>query len=95
LPTGGNLGLEAGRNRGSAHVGAGARFELISPHRANQTRAVSQDGRALRRYKQLRKIHRLFPWLQRFHRILKRNGYRAANLLGLVQLGCLAILMVI
>ena len=68
-------------------------IELIAPHRGNRTRLVSQDGRALRRYKRRWKIERLFAWLQHFRRILTRHEYHAANFLGFVQLGCLAILM--
>lgn len=35
-------------------------IELIAPHRANRTRPVTQDGRALRRYKRRWKVERLF-----------------------------------
>ena len=68
-------------------------IELIAPHRANRTRPVTQDGRALRRYKRRWKVERLFAWLQHFRRILSRHEYHAANFLGFVQLGRLAILM--
>jgi transposase len=68
-------------------------IELIAPHRANRVRSVTQDGRALRRYKRRWKVERLFAWLQHFRRILTRHEYHAANFLGFVQLGCLAILM--
>ena len=68
-------------------------IELIAPHRANRIRPVTQDGRALRRYKRRWKVERLFAWLQHFRRILSRHEYHAANFLGFVQLGCLAILM--
>ena len=68
-------------------------IELIAPHRANRIRPVTQDGRALRRYKRRWKVERLFAWLQHFRRILSRHEYHAANFLGFVQLGCLVILM--
>ena len=68
-------------------------IELIAPHRANRIRPVTQDGRALRRYKRRWKVERLFAWLQHFRRILSRHEYHAANFLGFVQLGCLSILM--
>lgn len=68
-------------------------IQLIAPHRANRIRPVTQDGRELRRYKRRWKVERLFAWLQHFRRILSRHEYHAANFLGFVQLGCLAILM--
>lgn len=67
-------------------------IELIAPHKANRIRPVTQDGRPLRRYKRRWRIERLFAWLQHFRRILTRHEYHAANFLGFVQLGCLAIL---
>jgi len=66
---------------------------MIAPHRAKRVRPVTQDGRALRRYKRRWKVERLFAWLQNFRRILSRHEYHAANFLGFVHLGCLAILM--
>jgi transposase len=66
---------------------------MIAPHRAKRVRPVTQDGRPLRRYKRRWKVERLFAWLQNFRRILSRHEYHAANFLGFVQLGCLAILM--
>jgi len=68
-------------------------IELIAPHRANRVRPVTQDGRALRRYKRRWRVERLFAWLQHFRRVLTRHEYHAANFLGFVQLGCLVILM--
>jgi transposase len=47
----------------------------------------------LRRYNRRWKIERQLAWLQHFRRILSRHGYHAANFLGFVQLGCLAILL--
>jgi len=68
-------------------------IELIAPHKSNRTRAPTQDGRALRRYKRRWKIERLFAWLQNFRRILSRYEYHVANYLGFVHLGCLVILI--
>jgi transposase len=68
-------------------------IELIAPHRTNRIKPVTQDGRALRRYKRRWKIERLFAWLQQFRRILSRHDYHAANFLGFIHLGCLVILM--
>jgi len=68
-------------------------IEMIAPHRGNRKKPPTQDGRVLRRYKRRWKVERLFAWLQYFRRILTRHEYHAANFLGFVQLGCLAILM--
>ena len=68
-------------------------IDVIAPHKANRIRPVTQDGRALRRYRKRWKVERLFAWLQHFRRILSRHEYHAANFLGFVQLGCLVILM--
>lgn len=66
---------------------------LIAPHKANRVRAKTQDGRELRRYCRRWKIERLFAWLHNFRRLVIRWEYHEANFLGLVQLGCLLILM--
>ena len=67
--------------------------ELIAPHRSNRTRAKTQDGRILRRYKRRWKIERLFAWLQNFRRLVVRYEYHAENFLAMVQLGCIVILL--
>ena len=66
---------------------------LIAPHKGNRVRAKTQDGRELRRYCRRWKIERLFAWLHNFRRLVIRWEYHDANFLGLVQLGCLLILM--
>jgi len=66
---------------------------LIAPHKANRVRVETQDGRELRRYCRRWKIERLFAWLHNFRRLVIRWEYHEANFLGLVQLGCLLILM--
>jgi transposase len=68
-------------------------IELISPHRFNRQRSRTQDGRSLRRFKRRWKRERLFAWLHNFRRIPLRYEYRAENYLGLVQLGCMMILL--
>ena len=68
-------------------------IELIAPHKANRTKAKTQDGRKLRRYKRRWKIERLFAWLQNFRRIVVRYEYHADNYLGFVLLGCMVILL--
>lgn len=66
---------------------------LIAPHRKNRTRPATQDGRALRRYRRRWKIERCFAWLQNFRRLTTRWEYHARNYLGMVQLGCIVILL--
>src|ERR1700745_437409 len=53
----------------------------------------TQDGRELRRYCRRWKIERLFAWLHNFRRLVIRWEYHEANFLGLLQLGCVLILM--
>ena len=67
--------------------------EMIAPHRANRTRARTQDGRVLRRYRHRWKIERLFAWLHNFRRLVVRYEYKPENFLAFVQLACLIILM--
>ena len=68
-------------------------IELIAPHRANRTTSQTQDGRVLRRYVRRWKIERLFAWLGNFRRLLHRWEYHLENFTGLVQLGCMLILL--
>ncbi len=68
-------------------------IELIAPHRANRTAPQTQDGRVLRRYVRRWKIERLFAWLGNFRRLLHRWEYHLENYTGLVQLGCMIILL--
>ena len=67
-------------------------IEMIAPHRRTRRR-VTQDGRSLRRYRRRWKIERLFAWLYNFRRLVVRYEYRFLNFLGLVQLGCIVILL--
>jgi transposase len=66
---------------------------LVAPHKSNRIRPKTQDGRHLRRYCRRWKIERLFAWLHNFRRLVTRWEYYEANFLGLVQLGCILILM--
>jgi transposase len=68
-------------------------IEMISSHRFNRHRSRTQDGRPLHRYKRRWKIERLFAWLHNFRRIPLRYEYHAENFLGLIQLGCIMILL--
>jgi transposase len=68
--------------------------ELIAPHRYNRQAPSTQDGRPLRHcYKHRWKIERLFAWLQNFRCIRVRYEYHTENFLGLIQLGCIMILL--
>src|SRR5215470_6255267 len=69
------------------------RIQLIAPHKFNRCRKRTQDGRELRRYCRRWKIERLFAWLHNFRRLVSRWEYHEANFLGMLQLGCLVILM--
>jgi transposase len=68
-------------------------IEMIAPHRNNRKRPKTQDGRKLRRYKKRWKIERLFAWLSNFRRLVVRYEYKVENFLGMVQLGCIIILL--
>ncbi len=66
-------------------------IEMIAPNREN--RSKSQDGRPLRRYKKRWAVERLFAWLQWFRRLVTRYEFYAQNFLGMVQLGCMKIVL--
>ena len=67
-------------------------IELIAPHRGNRVN-LTQDGRALRRYKRRWKVERLFAWLQNSRRLVTRYERRAANFAGFLHLACAIILL--
>ena len=66
-------------------------IELVAPNR--RKRKKTQDGRPLRRYRRRWKVERLFAWLKNFRRISSRWERHAVNFLGMVQLGCVLILL--
>jgi transposase len=66
---------------------------LIAPHKYNRSKPRTQDGRELRRYCRRWKIEHLFAWLHNFRRLVIRWEYHEANFLGMLQLGCVLILM--
>ena len=68
-------------------------IEMIAPHRRNRKRPKTQDGRPLRRYRRRWKVERLFAWLGNFRRLVVRYERHAENYLGMVQLGCIHILL--
>ena len=67
-------------------------IEMIAPHRSNRVN-LTQDGRALRRYKRRWKVERLFAWLQNYRRLVTRYERRAANFAGFLHLACAIILL--
>ena len=67
--------------------------DLIAPHKSNRSKPPTQDGRALRRYCRRWKIERFFAWLHNFRRLVTRWEYHESNFLGMVQLGCILILL--
>src|SRR5579883_1049186 len=68
-------------------------IELISPHRKNRSRAPTQDGRPLRRYRRRWKIERLFAWLNKFKRVISRYDRCADRYTAFVHLACSMILL--
>jgi transposase len=68
-------------------------IDLIAPHRDNRRRPVTQDGRALRRYRRRWKVERLFAWLFNFRRLVTRYERHAANFEGFLHLACTLILL--
>jgi transposase len=68
-------------------------IQMIAPHRDNRTKAPTQDGRSLRRYRRRWKIERLFAWLQNYRRLIVRHDYKIENFVGFVHLGCILILL--
>lgn len=65
--------------------------QLIAPNR--RKRRPTQDGRPLRRYRRRWKVERLFAWLKNYRRLSCRWERYASNFLGMVQLGCVLILL--
>jgi transposase len=68
-------------------------IQMIAPHKRNRKRAVTQDGRVLRRYKRRWKIERLFAWLNKFKRVLTRWDRCAERYTGFVHLAFSMILL--
>jgi transposase len=67
--------------------------QLVAPHKSTRSKAPTQDGRVLRRYRRRWKIERLFAWLHNFRRVVIRWEYYPENFLGMVQLACAVILL--
>jgi len=67
--------------------------ELIAPHRSNRIKTITQDGRALRRYRRRWKVERFFAWLNKFRRTIVRWERHAENFRALIHLACAMILL--
>jgi transposase len=68
------------------------KVKVISPHKKNRKKAVTQDGRELRRYRKRWKVERLFAWLQNYRRLVVRWERKIENFTAFLQLGCFLIL---
>jgi transposase len=66
-------------------------MELIAPNRAN--RRVSQDGRALRRYKRRWTVERTIAWLQNYRRLCIRWKKSQLAFQGFLYFACALLLM--
>jgi transposase len=53
----------------------------------------NKSSRKLVRYRGRRKIKRLLAWLKKFKRLVVRYENYVGNLFGMVQLGCVVILL--
>ena len=68
-------------------------IEMIAPNRSGNRKKPTQDGRALRRYRRRWKVERFFAWLQNFRRLVVRYEHHLENFHGMLQLGCIIILL--
>lgn len=68
-------------------------IQMIAPHRDGRVRPATQDGRALRRYKRRWVVERFFAWLHNSRRLVIRWERHVENFLGMLQLGCMRILL--
>lgn len=64
-------------------------IELICPHRGNRTKAPTQDGRSLRRYRHRWMIERTISWLHNCRRLITRWEWYPELFEGFVHLSCL------
>jgi transposase len=67
--------------------------QLVVPHNSTRSKAPTQDGCVLRRYRRRGKIERLFAWLHNSRRVVIRWEYYPENFLVMVQLACEIILL--
>lgn len=68
--------------------------ELIAPHRRNRRPdKITQDGRALRRYKRRWTVERTIAWIQNFRRLCIRWERSTMLYQGFLHLGCTFLLL--
>jgi transposase len=68
-------------------------IELIAPHKRNRIKPVTQDARALRRYRRRWKVERLFAWLNKYKRVMTRWDRFIDHFNAFVHLACSMILI--
>jgi len=68
-------------------------IRMIAPHKSNRSRPKTQDELPLRPYRKRWKVERLFAWFRNFRPIVVRWKYHLQNFLGMVQLGCIKLIL--
>jgi len=68
-------------------------IELIAPHRWNRSKPVTQDGRALRRYRRRWKIERSFTWLGNFRHLVVRYDRSLTIYSAFFHIACFIIVL--
>jgi len=68
-------------------------IELIAPHRWNRSKPVTQDGRALRRYRRRWKIERTFAWLGNFRHLVVRYDRSLTIYSAFFHIACFMIVL--
>src|SRR3989454_8545299 len=69
------------------------RVELIAPHRWNRSKPVTQDGRALRRYRRRWKVERTFAWLGNFRHLVVRYDRSLTIYSAFFHIACFMIVL--
>ena len=68
-------------------------IELIAPHRWNRSKPVTQDGRALRRYRRRWKVERTFAWLGNFRHLAVRYDRSLTIYSAFFHIACFIIVL--
>jgi transposase len=68
-------------------------IELIAPHRCNRNKPVTQDGRALRRYRRRWKVERTFAWLGNFRHLVVRYDRSLTIYSAFFHIACIMIVL--
>jgi transposase len=68
-------------------------IELIAPHRWNRSKPVTQDGRALRRYRRRWKVERTFAWLGNFRHLVVRYDRSLTIYSAFFHIACIMIVL--